>query len=349
MGHVDEQRTVWPGISAVMPVLNEEEHLARAVAGVLAQGYPGELELILAVGPSRDRTAAIAADLADRHPEVVVVDNPTGKTPRGLNRAIGVARHEVIVRVDGHGELTDGYLRTAVDLLDRTGAVNVGGVMDARGRTPFQQAVAAAYTSRLGLGGGAFHHEDSPEGEADTVFLGVFRAEALRAVGGFDEALFRAQDWELNHRLRKAGGLIWFSPKLKVTYYPRSTPAALWRQFHLTGKWRREVVRRHPETASLRYLAAPAAVVAILLGTVLGAAGLAGLPGRGVTRLGWVVPLGYAAGVTAGSLLPKGLSLRARAWLPLVYAIMHLAWGSGFLVGLSDDERRVPGEPSGLG
>src|SRR5690606_29298596 len=140
-------------------------------------------------------------------------------------------------------------------LLDRTGAVNVGGVMDARGRTPFQQAVAAAYTSRLGLGGAAFHHADSPEGEADTVFLGVFRAAALREVGGFDEGLHRAQDWELNHRLRKAGGLIWFSPRLRVTYYPRSSVRALWRQFHLTGKWRQEVVRRNPETASPRYLA----------------------------------------------------------------------------------------------
>jgi len=340
------ERSEWPGISVVMPVLNEEEHLATAVAGVLAQDYPGELELILAIGPSLDRTEAIAAELADRHPEVVVVDNPTGKTPHGLNRAIARARHEIIVRVDGHGELTDNYLVTAVELLDRTGAVNVGGVMDARGRTPFQQAVAAAYTSRLGLGGAAFHHADSPEGEADTVFLGVFRVAALREVGGFDEGLHRAQDWELNHRLRKAGGLIWFSPRLRVTYYPRSSVRALWRQFHLTGKWRREVVRRNPETASPRYLAPPVAVVLIILGTVLG---LAGLPGRWWTRVGLVIPAGYIAGVTAGSLLPKGLSPRARAWLPLVYAIMHLAWGSGFLIGLSDDERGITEEQSRLG
>lgn len=338
VGTTEDERS-WPGISVVMPVVNEERHLAVAVAGVLDQQYPGELELIIAVGPSRDRTADIAAELADRHAEVLVVDNPIGKTPHGLNRAIARARHGIIVRVDGHGELGDDYLTTAVRLLERTGAVNVGGVMDARGHTPFQQAAAAGYTSRLGLGGGAFHHDDSPEGEADTVFLGVFRADALRAAGGYDESMHRAQDWELNHRLRQAGGLIWFSPELTVTYYPRATPRALWRQFYLTGKWRREVIRRHPETANARYLAPPAAVLAIGAGT---ASGLIGLAARHWTRWGLAVPLGYAAGVTAGSLLPKGLSPAARAWLPVVYAIMHLAWGAGFLAGLRDSERRVP-------
>ncbi len=328
----------WPGISVIMPVVNEEPYLVDAVERVLAQGYPGDLEMIIAVGPSTDRTAELAADLAAAHPQVEVVDNPAGKTPHGLNRAIERAQHPVIVRVDGHGELGPDYLVTAVELLERTGAVNVGGVMDAQGKTPFQEAAAAAYTSRLGLGGGAFHHADSPEGPAETVFLGVFRADALRAAGGFDEDFHRAQDWELNLRLRRAGGLIWFSPKLTVRYYPRSSPGALARQFYLTGKWRREVVRRHPDTASLRYLAPPTAVVGITAGT---AVGLAGLLGRHWARLALAVPLLYVVGVVAGSALPTGLSVRARIWLPVVYAIMHICWGAGFLVGLRDSERRV--------
>ena len=78
--------------------------------------------------------------------------------------------------------------------------------MDAQGTTPFEQAVAAAYTTRLGLGGAAFHLADSPAGEAETVFLGAFRKEAVLAVGGFDETMHRAQDWELNYRLRAAAG-----------------------------------------------------------------------------------------------------------------------------------------------
>lgn len=332
----------WPPLSVVLPAVNEERHLEKAVAGVLRQGYPGELELIVAVGPSRDRTRAIADRLAQRHRQVVVVDNPAGKTPHGLNRAIARARHDIIVRVDGHGELAPDYLTTAVELLERTGAVNVGGVMAARGTTPFQQAAAVGYTSRLGLGGASFHHEDAPEGPAETVFLGVFRADALRAAGGYDEDMHRAQDWELNYRLRRDGGLIWFSPAMQVTYYPRSSPAALFRQFYATGKWRREVVRRYPDTASLRYLAPPVAVSGLAVGTL---AGLVGTLRGSWLRIGWLAPLGYLLLVLGGSFVPRPVPPAARAWLPVVYAIMHVAWGLGFLVGLRDHERRTVDAP----
>ena len=140
--------------------------------------------------------------------------------------------------------------------------------MEARGRTPFEQAVAFVYTSRYGLGGAAFHQGDVPAGPADTVFLGVFDKAEVQAVGGFDETMFRAQDWELNYRLRQSGRVVWFSPELRVTYRPRSTLKALIKQMYDTGTWRREVVRRHPDTASVRYLAPPAAVVAIGVGTL---------------------------------------------------------------------------------
>ncbi|HWJ53128.1 MAG TPA: glycosyltransferase family 2 protein, partial [Propionibacteriaceae bacterium] len=258
-----------------MPVRNEELHLAAAVGKVLDQNYPGELEVILAVGPSTDRTAEIAGELAAADRRVRLVDNPAARTPHALNLGVAAARHSIVVRVDGHGELTEGYLRRAVELLAETGADNVGGVMDARGTTPFEEAVAAAYTTKLGLGGAAFHLASSPAGEAETVFLGAFRKEAILAVGGFDESMFRAQDWELNYRLRRSGRRIWFSPELRVTYRPRSTFRELVAQMYGTGKWRREVVRRHRETANLRYLAPPLALVGMAGGTVLGLLGVA--------------------------------------------------------------------------
>jgi succinoglycan biosynthesis protein ExoA len=322
----------WPGVSVVMPVLNEERHLAAAVQRVLDQEYPGELEVVLAVGPSRDATSAIAQRLAAADPRVRVVDNPAGRTPHALNLGVAASRHDVVVRVDGHGELTDGYIARAVELLEETGAANVGGVMDAQGRSAFEQAVASAYTTRLGLGGSAFHLASSPAGEAETVFLGVFRKEALEAVGGFDESLHRAQDWELNHRLRASGRRIWFSPELRVTYRPRSSLRALVKQMYDTGRWRREVVRRHPETANLRYLAPPVAVTGIAVGTVAGLVGER--TGSRLLRGGFAAPLGYLLLVVGGALVAGPMPLRARAWLPVVLAATHLSWGTGFLVGL---------------
>jgi hypothetical protein len=323
----------WPGVSVVMPVRNEERHLRASVRRVLDQHYEGEVEVILAVGPSRDKTAEIAAELAAADGRLRVVDNPVGRTPHALNLSIAAARFEIIVRVDGHGELADGYLARAVELLEETGAANVGGVMDARGDTPFEQAVACAYTTKLGLGGSKFHLKDSAPGPADTVFLGAFRKSAITAVGGFDETMLRAQDWELNYRLRQSGEVIWFSPDLRVTYRPRSSLGALVAQMYETGKWRREVVRRHPETADRRYLAPPVAVTGIVVGAAVGSAGVA--LDRRWLQAGFAAPAGYLALILGGSLVAPGwLSPAARAWLPVVLAATHLSWGAGFLVGL---------------
>lgn len=318
-----------------MPVLNEERHLATAVRRVLDQDYPGELEVVMAIGPSHDRTAAIAAELASADSRLRVVENPAGRTPHALNLAVAAATHDVIVRVDGHGELTDGYITRAVELLASTGAANVGGVMDAQGESPFEEAVACAYTTKLGMGGSTFHLDSSPAGPADTVFLGVFRKDALLAVGGFDETMYRAQDWELNYRLRRSGHTIWFSPELKVTYRPRSSLKALAAQMYETGKWRREVVRRHPETAGKRYLAPPVAVAGIAVGSMGGLLGL--LTRTPLLKVGFLAPLGYLAIVGVGTVTArKDLSPAARRQLPLVLVTMHMAWGAGFLVGLRD-------------
>ena len=139
-----------PPVSVVIPVRNEERYLEESVAGVLNQGYPGQMEVILAIAPSTDRTAEIAQELAARDDRIRVIDNPGGTTPKALNLGVAASQYEIIVRVDAHGELGPEYIATAVELLERTGAANVGGVMDAKGRTPFEQAVAVAYTSKLG-------------------------------------------------------------------------------------------------------------------------------------------------------------------------------------------------------
>ncbi|MBZ5735505.1 glycosyltransferase family 2 protein [Nocardioides sp. TRM66260-LWL] len=324
-----------PPVSVVMPVLNEERYLAQSVQRVLDQAYDGPMEVVLAVGPSRDRTAEIAAGLAADDPRIRVVDNPTGRTPHALNAAIGASSHAYVVRVDAHGLLPDGYVRDVVALLETTGAANVGGLMHVEGETDFGHAVAVAMSSPYGIGGAKFH-VGGQAGPADTVYLGAFRRDVLTALGGYDEQFTRAQDWELNYRIRKAGHTIWFSPDLAVTYRPRRDLRALATQFHGSGRWRRQIIAAYPDTASFRYLAAPVVTLAIGVGVLLGLVGLLGAA-LGAGPLGWLtlglaVPLVYALGVVAVSLREgRGLSGRARLWLPVVIVTMHLAWGSGFL------------------
>ena len=331
-----------PGVTIVMPVLNEELHLREAVQHALEQDYTGELELVLALGPSTDGTDRIAATLAAEDPRVRTVASPTGRTANALNLALAAGRHEVVVRVDGHALLPKDYVRVAVETLAATGADNVGGVMAAEGQTPFEQAVARAMRSWLGVGGAAFHLGGT-EGPAPTVYLGAFRRAALERVGGYDEAFVRAQDWEMNHRIRQTGGLVWFTPRLHVTYRPRPSAGRLAAQYLGYGQWRRQIMRQHPDTVSARYLAPPAAVLGVAAGTV---AGVVGLFGPSWLRLGLAAPLGYAALVAVGSLTAgAGLPAAVRARLPLAIVTMHGAWGVGFLVGPRDGG--VPGPDGG--
>lgn len=314
--------TAQPSVAVVIPVLNEERHLEEAVDAALKQEYAGPVTVVLALGPSRDRTDEIARDLEAREPRVRLVANPSGLTPDALNAAIAASESDVVVRVDGHGILDPGYIATAVRLLDETGAANVGGIMDAEGATSFERAVAAAMTSKLGVGGSRFH-VGGDAGPADTVYLGVFRRQWLQRMGGYDRRFVRAQDWELNHRIREAGGLVWFSPQLRVAYRPRASLRALARQYRDYGRWRRVVSRTHAGTINLRYLAPPLALVVVvlsLLGSVLEPWLLA-------------VPAAYLLLTTVGGLTLRDRRLRPldRLWLPLVLPTMHLAWGWGFL------------------
>jgi len=327
----DPKQGASPGVSIVVPVLNEAKYLEVAVGRLLDQSYDGPLEVLLALGPSHDDTHEVARRLADVDSRVLLVDNPSGRTPAGLNLAIAASQFSYVVRCDGHAEVPTDYVAVAIETLQRTGADNVGGIMAAAGVTPFEMAVARAMTTPLGVGGASFH-VGGQEGPAPTVYLGAFTRSTLDRVGGYDESMVRAQDWEMNLRIRESGGLIWFTPKMLVTYRPRGSIRALANQFFDYGRWRREVVRRHPSTVSARYLAAPVAVTGVIAGTIAGL--IAACGGPALLSLGWLAPVGYLLLIGAGSLVVgRGLPIGAWIRLPLVLATMHGSWGIGFIRG----------------
>jgi succinoglycan biosynthesis protein ExoA len=314
----------WPSVSVVMPVRNEAVHLRGAVEAVLGQEYPRRVDVCLAVGPSDDGTEMVAAALAAAHEHVTVVDNPSGTTPAALNAAIGATDGEVVVRVDGHAQLCDGYIRRAVETMRRTGAVNVGGVQQAVGQTSFESAVAAAMASWLGTGGSRFHVGGS-EGPVDTVYLGVFRRSAVEAVGLFADDLIRNQDYELNIRLRAAGGVVWFDPALRVVYRPRGSIRALARQYGEYGWWKAEVARRHPSSLRVRQVIPPLVVVALTVA----------VPLAGRSRAARAMLLLYGVAVA-------GSAARARrARLLVVHPTVHVCWAAGFVAGVLGGRRAV--------
>jgi succinoglycan biosynthesis protein ExoA len=308
-----------PAVAVVVPARSSAGTIEATLRAILAQDLPDPIEVVVAVAPSTDGTAEVVDRVAATDPRVRRVDNPEGTAPAGLNLAVAATRAPVVARVDAHAVIPPGYLRRAVELLAETGADNVGGIQDAVGETPFEQAVAAAMRSPLGSGGAAYRGE-GPAGPVDTVYLGVFRRTALERVGGFDPTLLRNQDYELNVRLRATGGTVWFSPELRVRYRPRGTVRALARQYLEYGRWKREVLRRHPGSLRLRQLAAPV----LVLGAAAGVLALPWTRGRSA-----VVPAGYGALVALGGVRAAPPGLRVRTAVAL--ATMHLAWGVGFL------------------
>jgi succinoglycan biosynthesis protein ExoA len=304
------------GISFVMAVRNEEQNLSKALQSIESQDLRVNWEIIIAVGPSNDRTWEIASAFSRANKNVTVTENPSGQTSAGLNIAVAASQFPIVIRVDGHSVLPSGYASLAQQVLIETGAANVGGVMRATGDGVVQSAIAFAYNSRIGLGGGSYH-VGGKAGPSESVYLGCFAKEWLERVGGFDDKWIRGQDWELNLRIRQAGGIIWFDPRLQVEYRPRKKISDLGVQFFKTGKWRGALSRKSPGEISLRYLAPPLLVVGLLFGLPL---------------LLYFLFLAFTAAAASS------LTWRSRLTLVPVLATMHLTWGVGFWVGLFSGE-----------
>ena len=307
-------------VSVILPILNEERDLNQCITAILQQDYPADIEIILALGPSTDKTTLIAEKLSAADKRIKLVNNPSGQTATGLNLAIKKSSYEILCRIDGHSEISSTYIKTAVEIMNNQGAVNVGGMMFADSEKGLQRTIAQAMRSKLGVGSSKFHTGGSA-GESETVYLGTFKKSAVLAVGGFDERYIRAQDWELNYRLRKNGGLIWFDPRLVVTYRPRNTFRKLAKQYFQYGRWRRVITRQHQNTMNFRYLAPPIAVLIILLSVFFAVL----LDPVLITPV-----IIYFASLIAGGIF-IGKKITDKLLMPFVLATMHLSWGIGFI------------------
>lgn len=321
-----------PSVSVIIPARHAEATIGTALDSVLSQDYAGSVEVLVADGSQDQATAKVVRGY---HPSVRLIPNPDRVTSSGFNAALRVANGEIIVRCDAYTVLPPGYLRRAVETLERTGASNVGGRQRPVGITFFERAVAIAMSTWLGTGG-ARYRLGGTEGPVDTVYLGVFRRDMLETAGGYDPSLLRNQDYELNWRLRERGGTVWFDPDLVAVYRPRRTMWSLARQYFDYGRWKRIVLRRHPRSLRPRHLAAPLLVLGLVISVFLVLAGVSWLA---------LVPLTYTSVIVAGGMF-LGFQRRdaAAVLVPLVLATMHVTWGIGFFFPLADGMREPVGE-----
>ncbi len=336
-----------PAVSIVLAVRDEARHLPGCLAALARQTYPRErLEVLVVDGGSRDGSVAAARRVDTGGVAVTVLDNPAGVTPAGFNTGIRAARGDVIVILGARAEVADDFVAESVAALARTGADAVGGVVVSRpwaGVTSATAgAVALALRSPFGVGDARYRHAIT-ERETDTVNYGAYRREVFDRIGLFDESLAWVEDDEFNYRLRAAGGRLVVSPRIRITYYARPTLAALWRQQFHWGLNKPKVARRHPAQMRPRHAVPSAFVAALALSTAL-------FPVWRPARVVLVAVLGsYALAMT----LATAWSARRHAngdravlaRLPLAFATMHLAYGTGMLIGLARLAPRRSGSP----
>lgn len=301
-----------PTVTVAIPVLNEEIHIERCLDAVAAQTYPGVVEILVVDGGSTDGTRDI---VARGNGPVRLIANPRRIQAAALNRALAEASGEVCVRVDGHCVIGPDYVTRCVEALHRTGAAMVGGAMTPLAQGWLPRGIAAAMTSPLGAGPARFH-VGGPSGWVDTVYLGAYRTELAREVGGYREDVGVNEDSEFAIRMRPHGG-IWFDGSIRSTYTPRSSLRGVVRQFYRYGRSRAATVRRHPGALAPRQLAAPLLVASL------------------ATPLRRVALAGYAAVLVAACFRELRRDPKASPGLVLALPAMHLPWGVGFLRGLA--------------
>jgi succinoglycan biosynthesis protein ExoA len=314
--------------SVLVPVLNEEAHLRDAVDAMRTQEFGGTIELLFMDGGSTDGSRALLEELAREDPRIRVFDNPGRTTPHALNVGLAAARGSYVVRMDAHTFYPPRYIAAGVERLERGDVDWVAGPAIPRGTGPWSRRVALALNSGLTTVGSrkwrAVRDGGGGEVELDTgVFAGVWRRETLERYGGWNTGWPINQDSELAARVLADGGRIVLLPEMGAEYVPRDNLKGLARQYWRYGIYRGKTSRYHANSLRRSQLVAPAlalAVPAALLGPRL-----ARVPAR-------MALCGYVASLAAVSVrVAEPGKERDAAALPLVFAIMHLTWGFGFL------------------
>ncbi len=328
-----QQPAAWtPTVSVLMPTLNEAPTVVAAVRSVLAQTF-ADTEVLVVDGRSQDGCADLVRRLAVDEPRVRLLENPARLIPSALNVGLAEARGRYVARVDAHATISDTYLERAIEALEADPAVGaVGGRRVGVARTRTGRAIAAALSSPFGVGDSINHYASEAQ-DTDHASFGVFRADAVRAVGGWDESLAVNEDVDLDLRLLAQGHRIRFDPEMVINWRIRETLRDFGRQYRRYGRGKAAMVLKNGPTAVRpRHLAAPGLVV------VLTTAALTALVGRRRTATALALPypaaVALAAGLTAARTGPDQGDLGPLR-LAGAFATMHLAWGVGFLEGLT--------------
>ncbi len=326
-----------PEVSIIMPVRNEVASLDATLASVCSQATDASIEVIVVDDHSTDSSRSIIERWAARDERVRLVNSPRRGISQALNCGLEAARGRYLVRVDGHSIIPPDYVQTLLDHIRSDACEGAGGHKRAVGQGPFGRAVAAAHGSRFGIGDSKYHYSQRQE-LVDHIPFGAYITELAHAIGGWDEEIRTNEDYDFDFRYQQAGGRLLFDPAIVVDWRVRETPARLAHQYHAYGRGKFTSLVRHPSSLHVRWLAPPLLVASLATGLLFSRT----TPGR---RFLAVVGGSYTLFLVVGAaILGSRVGVRLAPHAALALSIMHLSWGTGFLVSAGELAlNRIPG------
>jgi len=324
-----------PFVSVVLPVRNEEDYIERSLQAILVQDYPSDrMEILIADGMSTDKTRETVSSFVRENnlsSSLQILDNPGRIVSTGLNIALGQAKGEIIVRVDGHCVIAPDYVNKCVNHIQNDGVDGVGGSMVTIGETRMAKAISLGMSSSFGVGNSAFRTISGKNMLADTVPFPAYTRQIIERVGLYDEELIRNQDDEYNYRIRELGGRILLADDVRSIYFSRTSLRRLWRQYFQYGFWKVRVLQKHPRQMSPRQFVPPIFVFSLICSILLFC-----LPSSVFRSFSLFVPFSYlVANLIVSLLAASRRSWNSLIYLPLIFAVLHLSYGLGFLTGLT--------------
>lgn len=316
-------------ILVAVPTLNEAAHIEACLESLIGTSTAmRQVRIVVADGGSTDDTVARVRAMARDFPNIVVIANPKRLQSAAINAVVAEMAepgHRYLVRCDAHSTYPPGYVRAVVDsLASHPEAASVATPMDAVGDLPFQQAAAWIVDTPLGSGGSA-HRGGTKSMWVDHGHHAGFRIDWFRRIGGYDESFSHNEDAEYDYRLTQAGGNIWLDTRIRLDYVMRPTRLALTLQYWRYGRGRARTVIKHRMRPRLRQLIPPLNLIGMVICLVLAPVA----PILLLWPLLYLVALGVVSLTSAQSLeSADGL------WAGPALAIMHNAWGAGFLYQL---------------
>lgn len=330
----ETHRSSLPFVSVVIPCFNEERFIAEVLQNLAGQYERERYEIVVVDGMSTDGTRKVIADFAAQNRDIAVrvIDNPARVIPVAVNLGIREAQGKIIIRMDAHSVPSVDYVRRCVELVreDKAAVVGMPWHIKPGGDSVVARAIALAVAHPFGVGDAKYRLTNASARLVDCVPFGAFKKGLWEELGGFNEALLTNEDYEFYYRVRKGGRKILLDTAAHCDYFARSSLGELAKQYFRYGHWKAQMVKLHPSSIRLRQLAAPSSV---------GYASLTVLLGLFWPRGFWLLLPLLVLYVVLAAIFALKLAWNDGDWklifvVPLVFFVIHVVWGSSFLLGL---------------